>query len=64
MTGGIIDAYKIAREIWTIAKGKFNDVDVWTEGNELYVIITFSDNDTASEVSSRLEALIKWLLGK
>jgi len=64
MTGGILDIYRIAKEIYTIAKDDFRSVDVWTEGNELYVIITFSNEDTANEVSSRLEAIIKWLLGK
>ena len=64
MSKGIIDIYRIAKELYTIAKDDFRDIEVWTDDTDLYVVISFSDSDTAKEVSKRLEVILKWLFGE
>jgi len=64
MSKGIIDIYRIAKELYQIAKDDFRDIEVWTDDTDLYVVISFSDSDTAKEVSKRLEVILKWLFGE
>jgi len=64
MSKGVIDIYRIAKELYQIAKENFNDVDVWTDETDVYVVVSFSNSDTANEVAKRLEVILKWLFGE
>jgi len=64
MSKGIIDIYRIAKELYQIAKDDFRDIEVWTDDTDLYVVISFSDSDTANEVAKRLEVILRWLFGE
>ncbi len=64
MSKGIIDIYRIAKELYQIAKDDFKDIEVWTDDTDLYVVISFSSDETANEVAKRLEVILKWLFGE
>ena len=64
MSKGIIDIYRIAKELYTIAKDDFRDIEVWTDDTDLYVVISFSSEETANEVAKRLEVILRWLFGE
>jgi len=64
MSKGIIDIYRIAKELYQIAKDDFRDIEVWTDDTDLYVVISFSSDETANEVAKRLEVILRWLFGE
>jgi len=61
---GIVDIYRVAKELYQIAKDDFKDIEVWTDDTDLYVVISFSSDETANEVAKRLEVILKWLFGE
>ncbi|MCD6340446.1 MAG: hypothetical protein J7L51_00655 [Desulfurococcales archaeon] len=61
---GIVDIYRVAKELYQIAKDDFRDIEVWTDDTDLYVVISFSSEETANEVAKRLKVILNWLFGK
>ena len=64
MSSGVVDIYRLAKELYQIAKDDFRDIEVWTDDTDLYVVVSFSNSDTANEVEKRLEVILRWLFGE